>query len=321
MSSTPGRAGASDAATAAAVVAAWRRAGRRGISDRTLGILMILPAAVLITSYLCLPLVTALITSLFQQDTITHQRSWTGLGNFVWLAQNPLFWESLGRSIYYTVGNAILQLLGGLGIALLLHANLRGRTLARGIILFPFIVPAVVAALVWNYMLNDMLGVVNYVLQSLHLISQPLGAMSTPSNAMNTIVLLSSWKYAPFIVVMLLSRLQTLPLELSEAARVDGCGPLRVFTKITLPWLLPVIIVALLLRVIWSFNEFDLPFLLTQGGPDNGTMTLPLLIRYLAFDYLDVGKAAAVALVMIAILLALFRVQSSLFRRAEARLQ
>jgi multiple sugar transport system permease protein len=316
MSSTPGAAKATDA-----VAAAKPAAPRRGLSDRTLGLLMILPAAVLIVTYLGLPLVTAVITSLFQQDTITHARTYVGLGNFVWLAQNPLFWGSLGRSLYWTVGNAILQLVGGVGIALLLHANLRGRAIARGIVLFPFIVPAVVAALIWNYMLNDMVGVINYVLQSLHIITQPLGAMSTPSKAMNTIILISVWKFMPFMVVMFLSRLQTLPLELSEAARIDGCGPLRVFTRITLPWLMPVIIVALLLRIIWSFNEFDLPFLLTQGGPLDATMTLPLLIRYLAFDYLDVGKAAAVALVMIVILFALYRVQATLFQRAEARLR
>jgi multiple sugar transport system permease protein len=291
------------------------------MSDHTLGLLMILPAAVLIVTYLGLPLVTAVITSLFQQDTITHARTYVGLGNFVWLAQNPLFWESLGRSIYWTVGNALLQLVGGVAIALLLHANLRGRNIARGIVLFPFIVPAVVAALIWNYLLNDMVGLINYVLQSLHIITQPLGAMRTPGKAMNTIILISVWKFMPFMVVMFLSRLQTLPLELSEAARMDGCGPLRVFTRITLPWLMPVIIVALLLRIIWSFNEFDLPFLLTQGGPLNATMTLPLLIRYLAFDYLDVGKAAAVALVMIVILFALYRVQSTLFQRAESRLR
>lgn len=316
MSSTPGTVGATDVVT---VTRPARR--RRGMSDRTLGILMILPAAILIVTYLGLPLITAIITSLFQQDTITQARKFVGLGNFVWLAQNPLFWESLERSIYWTVGNAILQLLGGLGIALLLHAELRGRNIVRGIVLFPFILPAVVAALIWNYMLNDMLGVINYVLQSLHIITQPLGAMSTTSNAMNTIILISTWKFMPFLVVMFLSRLQTLPLELSEAARMDGCGPLRVFTRITLPWLLPVIIVALLLRVIWSFNEFDIPFLLTQGGPLNATMTLPLLIRYLAFDYLDVGKAAAVALVMIVILLLLSRLQFRLFHHAEAELQ
>jgi multiple sugar transport system permease protein len=316
MSSTPGAAKATNA-----VAAASPAVRRRGLSDRMLGLLMILPAAVLIVTYLGLPLVTAVITSLFQQDTVTHARRYVGLGNFVWLAQNPLFWESLGRSLYWTLGNAILQLVGGVGIALLLHANLRGRAIARGIVLFPFIVPAVVAALIWNYMLNDMVGVINYVLQSLHIITQPLGAMSTPSKAMNTIILISVWKFMPFMVVMFLSRLQTLPLELSEAARIDGCGPLRVFTRITLPWLMPVIIVALLLRIIWSFNEFDLPFLLTQGGPLNATMTLPLLIRYLAFDYLDVGKAAAVALVMIVILFALYRLQSTLFQRAEARLR
>lgn len=291
------------------------------MSDRTLGILMILPAAVLIVTYLALPLITAVITSLYQQDTITHARKFVGLGNFVWLAQNPLFWDSVGRSVYWTVGNAILQLIGGLAIALLLHAELRGRNIVRGIVLFPFIVPAVVAALIWNYMLNDMLGVINYVLQSLHIISQPLGAMSTPGSAMNTIILISTWKFMPFLIVMFLSRLQTLPLELCEAARVDGCGPVRVFTRITLPWLLPVIVVALLLRVIWSLNEFDLPFLLTQGGPLNATMTLPLLIRYLAFDYLDVGKAAAVALVMIVFLLVLSRLQFKVFHHAETALQ
>lgn len=294
---------------------------RRGISDRTLGIIMILPAAVLICTYLGLPLVTAIYTSLFQEDTITHQRVWVGLGNFSWLGQNPLFWDSLVRSLYWTAGNVVLQFVGGLGIALLLHAELRGRDIVRGIVLFPFIVPAVVAALIWNYMLNDMLGVINYVLQSWHIISQPLAAMSTPSRAMNTIIVISSWKFVPFIIVMFLGRLQTLPLELAEAARIDGCGPLRVFRYITLPWLLPVIIVALLLRVIWSFNEFDMPYLLTQGGPLNATMTLPLLIRYLGFDYLDIGKASAVALIMIGLLLALAKIMFGLFHRAEAGLQ
>jgi multiple sugar transport system permease protein len=170
-------------------------------------------------------------------------------------------------------------------------------------------------------MLNDMVGVVDYVLQSLHIISQPLGAMSTPDTAMNTIILISAWKFVPFVIIMFLSRLQTLPLELAEAARMDGCGPLRVFRYVTLPWLLPVIIVALLLRVIWSFNEFDVPYLLTQGGPENATMTLPLLIRYLGFDYLDIGKASAVAIIMVVLLLILAKGLFSLYHRAEASLQ
>jgi len=318
VSTTSGVPAATDAPSAGAPAIQRRR---KGISDRTLGILMILPAAVLIITYLAIPLATSVGLSLFQEDTITHASVWVGLGNFTWLAQNSLFWDSLGRSIYWTAGNAIIQIVGGVGVALLLHAELRGRTIARGIMLFPFVIPAVVAALIWNYMLNDLVGVVDYILQSLNIISQPLGAMSTPGKAMNTIILISSWKYMPFMIVMFLSRLQTLPLELSEAARMDGCGPLGVFTRITLPWLMPVIMVALLLRIIWSFNEFDMPFLLTQGGPLNSTMTLPLLIRYLAFDYLDVGKAAAVALVMIGILLALSRLQSALYQRAESRLQ
>lgn len=287
------------------------------ISDARLALLLMLPALVLMLVYVAYPL-WSVVTSSFQEwDSLNTPGRFVGLANFAWLFSDGPFIAAFGRSVYYTIANIGSQTLLGFAIALLLHQSLPGRNIARGAILFPFIVPAVVAALIWGYLLNDLTGVLNYVLETLHIIDKPLGLLSDPGSAMNTVVAISVWKYMPFMIILFLARLQTVPLDLTEAARCDGASPMQVLRFVILPWMAPVIVVAVMLRTIWSFNEFDMPFLLAQGGPDQSTLVLPVLIRQLLIDNLDLGKAAAVSVVMILLLGVAGIAYAALFRRGE----
>ena len=279
------------------------RLGRR-LSDNQLGLIMLLPALIVMLAYVLYPLWTMVTGAFMEQDSLSGPQHWAGLNNFNGLIFREEFIPSLGRSVYYTVSNIVTQTVLGFLIALLLHSSLPGRNIARGMILFPFIVPAVVAALIWHFLLDDLVGVVNYLLISGHLVKEPLGWLSSPDDAMNAVVMISVWKYIPFMIILFLSRLQTVPVEMLEAARVDGANPFQLLRHIVLPWMAPVIVVAVMLRTIFSFNEYDIPYLMTQGGPLDRTLVLPILIRQLLLQELQVGPAAAVSLLMLIVLVA-----------------
>lgn len=292
-----------------------------GVSDGWLAVLMVLPALLLMSIYLAYPLWSVVSSSFLQWDKLNEPGHWVGLQNYRWLLSGEDFLPTLGRTLYYTFWNIVLQTVLALAIALLLNLKLPGRNIARGAILFPFVMPAVVAAIIWTYMLDDLRGVVSYLLLSGHLISRPLGLLSSPSTAMNTVIAISVWKFMPFWVTLFLARLQTIPTEIVEAAQCDGASSWRVFRHIIWPWLLPVVLVAMMLRTILSFNEFDMPFLLAHGGPLNSVQVLSVLIRHLVVDNIDLGKAAAVSVVMIAFLVAASLVYVAIYRRGERLLQ
>lgn len=265
--------------------------------------MLLLPALALMLAYVVYPLWTIVTGAFLESDSLSGPQRWAGLENFNGYIFQQEFVPSLLRSIYYTVTNIVIQTVLGFLVALLLHSSLPGRNIARGMILFPFIVPAVVAALIWHFALDDLVGVVNYLLLTLHLIREPLGWLSSPSEAMNAVVAISVWKYIPFMIILFLARLQTVPTELLEAARVDGANAWQLLRYLILPWMAPVIVVAVMLRTIFSFNEYEIPYLMTQGGPLDHTLVLPILIRQLLLQELQVGPAAAVSLLMLLVLI------------------
>ncbi len=291
------------------------------LPDGWLGVLMVLPALTLMSLYVLYPLVQVILGSFFQSYTLGQSGHFVGFANFQAILSNDTFLPSLGRSIYYTVGNIVLQLVLGLAFAMLLNMNLPGRNIARGAVLFPFIVPAVVAALIWTYALDPLTGVVNYVLLSNHLIDKPLQLLSNPATAMNTVVLISTWKYMPLIIILFLARLQTIPVEVVEAARCDGATPMQIFRHVVWPWLVPVVLVAVMARTILSFNEFEMPYLLAHGGPLGTVNTLPVLVRELLNDEVDMGRAAAVSLIMMLILAVVLAGYVFAYRRGERTLE
>ncbi len=293
----------------------------RNLRDSWLAFFMVLPALLLMTVYVLYPLYQVTVGSFMQSYTFGTAPHWVGLSNFNEIFAGGAFMPALGRTLYYTGGNIMLQLILGLAFAMLLNQNLPGRNIARGAVLFPFIVPAVVAALIWSYALDPLTGVTNFVLMSNHLIKQPLQLLSSPATAMNTVILISTWKYMPLIIILFLARLQTIPVEVVEAAKCDGAHAWQVFTNVTWPWLQPVVLVAVMARTILSFNEFEMPYLLAHGGPLGTVNTLPVLVRELLNDEVDLGRAAAVSLIMMLILAVVLAGYLFAYRRVETSLE
>jgi multiple sugar transport system permease protein len=205
----------------------------------------------------------------------------------------------------------------GVAVALLLHQNMVFRALARSLILFPYFVSTVVAVLVWRWLFNDLYGVLNHMMLMAGLIRMPLDYLGSMPNAMISIIVVGAWKYFPFVVIAVLARLQTIPDALYEAAKIDGAGPFSRFFDVTLPQLRDVLVVVILLRAIWDFKEFDLIYLLTGGGPIIATQTLPLMVYKDAFGLNDMGRASAVAVSMMLVMLVFMVIYLRLAGRDE----
>jgi multiple sugar transport system permease protein len=294
---------------------------RRGLSDRRMALLLVLPAALLLAVFSIYPFLQAAGDSLFRIPLATRQSTFVGLANYTQVVQDAQVRQAFLRTIGWTISNIVVQTVLGLLIALLLNARLYGRTLARGLVLFPYMIPAIVVAMVFRFTCNDITGIANYLWLKLPGVHQPIYFLSQPTAALLTVTAVNCWKYTPFIVIVLLARLHTVPHDLYEAAQIDGAGRLGLLWHVTLPWLLPVLFVALLLRTIWTVNDFDVIYLLAFGGPLGATTTLPLEIRQLAFGLQDLGLASALA-VLVAIGVSVVSLAYLwLYQRSETRLQ
>lgn len=268
-----------------------------------LGLLLIAPTVLVFCAVIVYPLVSAIYLSFFQIFTPTLQGGFVGLENYKTLLSRGEFWISLRNNLVWTIGTLTLQIVFGVGMALVLHQNIWFRSLARSLILFPYFISTVVAVLVWRWLFNDLYGILNHLFMMAGLIDMPIDYLGSMPNAMISIILVGAWKYFPFVVIAVLARLQTIPDSLYEAARIDGAGPVARFFDVTLPQLRDVLVVIIMLRAIWDFKEFDLIYLLTGGGPVISTQTLPLLVYKEAFALNQMGMAAAYAVVMMAIML------------------
>lgn len=226
-----------------------------------------------------------------------------GLDNYVFVLKDPLFWESFSQALIWTGWSTVLQALIGVGLAMLLHQPLKGMNAFRGLLLFPYIVPTVVIALNWRWLFNSEIGIVNHLLMSAGIIDDRIAWLSTPTMAMASAILLNVWKYTPFVVIVVLARLQTIPTELYDAAKVDGAGPFRRFRDITLPQLAEVLAVVIVFRTIWTFNKFEEIYLLTRGGPGTSTYNLALYAFDQSIANLRMGVGAAAGVIMLLLLL------------------
>ena len=268
-----------------------------------LGMMLIAPTVLVFCAVIVYPLISAIYLSLFKIYTPTLQGGWVGFDNYRELLVRGEFWSSLLNNLIWTVGTLSLQIVFGVGMALVLHQNIWFRSLARSLILFPYFISTVVAVLVWKWLFNDLYGILNHLMMGAGLIDMPVDYLGSMPNAMVSVILVGAWKYFPFVVIAVLARLQSIPEQLYEAAKIDGAGPVARFFDVTLPQLRDVLVVIVMLRAIWDFKEFDLIFLLTGGGPVTSTQTLPLMVYKEAFKMNQMGMASAYAVVMMAIML------------------
>jgi len=196
------------------------------------------------------------------------------------------------------IASIALELVLGIGTALLLNRKFRGRAFVRSLILIPWALPITIAAAMWLWIFNPTYGALNSLLLQLGIIDEYRLWLSTPLSAMHVVVLADVWKVTPLVILLTLAALQTIPKELYEAAMIDGAGRWSSFWKVTLPLLTPTIVVTLVIRTMDAFKVFDIIYIMTSGGPSDGTKVISYLTYQEAFTYLNFGRGSALAYLM-----------------------
>ncbi len=252
------------------------------------------------------PLIRSLIMSFTNYNVLRPNQdvSFVGAENYSKFFDDTRSFPSLSFSLIYAFFCVSFSYIIGLGLALLMNAPIKFRAFFRALILLPWAIPTVVATANWLWILNDQVGFVNVVLQEIGLIDSPIMFIANPVMARITCIIVGTWKSYPFMALSLLAGLQSIPDELYESARMDGAGSFRCFWNITLPLLKNVSAVIITMMFIWGFNNFDIIYLLTQGGPLESTYTLPIYTYNIAFYRGQMGYASAVSMITLVILLA-----------------
>jgi len=242
-----------------------------------------------------------------------------GLKNYidVFSDKQSMFWPVLKQTVIWTVTNVSLHFLLGLALALMLNRKMRGRAVYRMLLLVPWAVPSFISAFAWRWMFNQDYGFLNLALQRLGF--DPVPWLAEPAWAMTAVIAANVWLGVPFMMVVILGGLQSIPYELYEAARVDGADRLQQFSRITLPMLKPIAFTATLLGIIWTFNMFNIIFLISEGGPYNKTQILVTFAYVQAFQGWRFGMATTYGVVILSILLVFSFFYSRLLKMSDER--
>jgi multiple sugar transport system permease protein len=288
--------------------ASTEKKGRGGLfsefrdPERRTAYLMVLPALFIILLVAFFPIMYAIVLSL-TDSTVVQFGSFVGLQNYVEMFQNPDFLVGLSNTLIFTIVSVVLEFFLGLGIALAINQAFRGRGLVRAAILVPWAFPTVISAVMWRLMFQDQVGVINYVVNALGIISQPI--LSDRTLLLAGAILVDVWKTTPFMALLLLAGLQTISGDVYEAARVDGANVMQRFFRITLPLLKGTILVALLFRTLDSYRVFDLFWAMSNRELDSLSTFVYEGVRISQLQFAQ-GNAAAVFIFVTAFLLALF---------------
>ena len=261
---------------------------------KALPYIFLIPAIFIIFAIFAIPLVNLLWYSFAKVDLIGQFQWWAGLNNYRYLFTSA-FAATLGRTMIWVVCGIAGIFVVGTTLALALNKPIPGRGIFRTIVIIPWVIPHVFAGTMWSWVLNSTNGIVNTVLLDLGLVSTPVSFLGADL-ALATVIFIRIWKGVPFLVMSLLSALQTIPSEVEEAAKLDGALGWKYFAYITLPLLKPVMVMSGTILMAWSFTIFDLVYVITAGGPLNVTELLSITIYKKAFINGDMGGAAAIAI-------------------------
>lgn len=279
--------------------------------------LFIVPAVLLVALIVVYPLASNIVNSLQTDERLLNQGrvSFVGFDNYVKAWNQGLFQLSLKNSFLFTALSVLVAFVLGMIVALTLNRVAKLRVVFRTVIVLPWVVSPMVAAFAWRALFNDSFGYINYLLMEVGILSQKVIWLGSFKTAFAALVSANVWRIFPFVAIMLLAGLQSVPQELEEAAQIDGAGPLRKYFSIILPQMKNIILIVVLLQFIWNFNEFTVIQILTQGGPADTTIVLPVLIHKLGFKYWRTGTASSLSLTLSVVLL----VFSSLYLRILRR--
>lgn len=289
--------------------------GRR-IPEHWWGYVLLAPVVVLVLSLILYPVAYSFWLSLHAKHAYLPIENFIGLENFrFFLTDDDGFWRSLKLGAIFAFGSVALQLLVGVGAALILNETFIGRGLVRGLTLFPYMMPTIVVVILMRWIFNDSYGVLKYLLVSVGL---PSPIWFATENIMLTLILVSTWQFFPFFVIGTLARLQTIDPELYAAAKVDGAGVISRFVHVTLPQIASVLFVLILLRFMFMFTKFDIIWLFAgAGGLGYYVRTLPIYTFIKTFGEMQVGMGAALSVIMFLMLAAFAVLYFRLWRRDE----
>ena len=278
------------------------------------------PALAVIAVFFFLPVLAALALSITDFDIYAladlHNMRWVGWHNYVALLQTPLFWQALGNTLYFVVVGVPLSLAASLGTALLLNSPAaRLQPLFRTALFAPVVTTLVAAAVVWRYLFNARYGWLNYALGSIGI--APIDWLGDPHWAMPAIIVFAVWKNFGYNMIILLAGLQAIPAELYEAARIDGASAWHQFRSVTLPMLSPMLFMVGILTVAGYFQLFAEPYVMTQGGPLQSTVSVLYLMYEEGFKWWNLGSASAVAFVLFVLIFCVTAVQLRWMRRSS----
>ena len=293
----------------------YSRVGPLERRDRKLFLAFLAPGMLLGIGALFIPVIYAIQLSFFHAESFISEPTFVGLDNYIRVLSEPRYWEAFWHGLFYAVSTVFLQVVIGIGIALLLHQEFRGRNLLRSAALAPYILPTVVVVYIWKWLLNVNYGLFNAFLENIGI--GPIAWFSTAPAAWFSIIFVSVWHWTPFVTITFLAALQTVSDDLYDAAAVDGANAWKRLIHITLPVLKPVLIVIVMLRTIFMFNKFDIVWLMTNGGPLTATEHLPILAYVKTFDMFDIGGGTAIATSIFVFLAALIWIYFRMFPLEE----
>lgn len=304
------RAARPEAAAAGVRVGRARRAWTRSVALY----LWVLPALLLYGVFKLAPLIGGIWLALLRWDGIEPPQ-FVGLQNFQRMFEDDKLGPALLHNFHYAAGTVTGKVVLALFLAVLLNQALRGRAVYRTLLFVPVVMSFVVVGILWTWLYNDQFGLVNNLLRALGLTFLALDWLGNPAVALWSLILVDIWKWYGFHMVIFLAGLQTIPLELYDAARVDGASRLRQFTSITLPLLRPVMVVNVALSLMGAFNVFDIPYVMTEGGPANSTNVLALHMYLQAFKFYKLGYGAALSYALLLLVSVVAMIQITLMSR------
>lgn len=267
--------------------------------------IMMIPCTVVLLGISVYPVFSSIYMSFTNEHLLRKETSFVGFDNYIRLMRDTEFWGSVGFTFIYSFAVVAVAYVAGMALALALNRDMKGKRFFRAVFLLPWVIPPVIAVTNLKWILHDQVGIINTTLRSWGVIDKPVLFLAQYGWIRPTVILASAWKQIPFMMITLLAGLQSVPLELYESAQVDGAGFWKQLFSITLPIIRPLTFINTTLSFIWTINSFEMIWLMTGGGPNGHTFTIPVLSYYTAFFRNDMSYAATIATSMLFVLLLL----------------
>jgi multiple sugar transport system permease protein len=289
-----------------------------GLLDKHFGALAMIPSMIGLAAVLVYPVIVSLYWSFTNKSILRRTTDFIGLENFITLFQDPELWLSMRNGLVYTACTICLQIVWGVGAALLLDRFLPAKItkLFRLVFMIPWTFPVIVTVLVWSWLFNDS-GLLSLILFHFGLIKEPMSFLASKFTAMPAVVFVHSWSGAPLMMMSTLAGLQTIPQDEYDVALIEGASPLQTFRYVIIPNISRILQVIIVLRCVWIFNNFNLIFLLTGGGPGSATQNLPIIAYRYAWNSMQMGKSSAVSVIMLMLLTVMFCIYQLVSKKAQ----